>query len=361
MNGLGILTGGFWRWLDRVAQQTVALVSRYVTKPTARFVERDFGRFALVPSTRQEAADLSGAEVQIENGALVGDPPPKLKAVLRGRQIELILRSDRFVFRPLELPSRAMEFLDGVVRSQIDRLTPWSADQAAFGFSSPAEAGVGRIEVTVAATAKAMLLPLANAFRPLGAHSVTVGTARPEEPAAPTITVLRENTARILDVTATRRTLSAVLAGAVLFATMTAIAAALISDRLQERHDALAREIAQQRTAIFGALNAPGDAKTVAERALALRKTKSPSAVITLEILSQILPDDTYVTELRIEGDKLRITGITRDAPRLISLIEQTRHFSQATFFAPITRLPSDPGDRFSIEARINPDFSLTP
>jgi general secretion pathway protein L len=42
-------------------------------------------------------------------------------------------------------------------------------------------------------------------------------------------------------------------------------------------------------------------------------------------------------------------------------LIEGTRHFSQATFFAPITRSTSDTGDRFSIETQMEPNFSLTP
>ncbi len=80
-----------------------------------------------------------------------------------------------------------------------------------------------------------------------------------------------------------------------------------------------------------------------------------------LEILSQILPDHTYVTELRLEGDKLRLSGITRDAPSLIRLIEQSRHFARATFFAPTTRAPSDPGDRFNIEAQMVPVFSARP
>ena len=88
---------------------------------------------------------------------------------------------------------------------------------------------------------------------------------------------------------------------------------------------------------------------------LARRKHESQASVIAIEELSRILPDHTYVTALHIDGNTLQITGITHDAPSLIRLIEQSPHFTRATFFAPTTRAPSDPGDRFHIEARLEP------
>src|SRR6185436_15495973 len=125
--------------------------------------------------------------VSIVDGQIVSPHPANVETMLRGSHAELELKASRFMFRPLELPQRATEFLGGVVRAQIDRLTPWSANDAAFGWSEPAPAGPDRMIVTVAATAHALLRPLVDALVGAGAEAVTV-TATP--PGAAAITVL---------------------------------------------------------------------------------------------------------------------------------------------------------------------------
>jgi general secretion pathway protein L len=134
--------------------------------------------------------------------------------------------------------------------------------------------------------------------------------------------------------------------------------AAYVSDNLATQESALARQISARRAAI----RAGGDGGDRSPTAvLERRKHETPASVIVLEALSQVLPDHTYVTELHLAGTKLQIVGITRDAPSLISLIEQSGHFTRATFYAPTTRSPSDPGERFHIETRIQPKNTATP
>ena len=87
----------------------------------------------------------------------------------------------------------------------------------------------------------------------------------------------------------------------------------------------------------------------------AQRKNASLPSVVVLEALSQILPEQTYVTEFRIEGTKLRLVGVTSDAPALIALLEESHFFSHASFFAPTTRSSSQTAERFHIEATIEP------
>ena len=140
-----------------------------------------------------------------------------------------------------------------------------------------------------------------------------------------------------LDVARVRRALVAVLivAGPLARASRSAPRRSSAASSASEQ-DELARRIAERRAAIRAGREGGAQASTPL-RALERRKYQSPSSVIVLEVLSQILPDHTYVTELRIEGDKLRVIGVTRDAPGLIRLIEQSPHFTRATFFAPTT------------------------
>jgi general secretion pathway protein L len=358
MTAMQKMSEGFWRWLDRVAEAMAALVARLAAPRTISLVEGDSGDFTAQSSNISMPTAASERRLRVDGGKILGVGSANVETALRGSHVELVLQPERFLFKPLELPLRAAEFLDGIVRAQIDRLTPWTAEHVAFGCSKPADAGTGRIVITVAATAKSTLAPYLRAFAGQGIRSIAISTRSPEAaPNAPVIRILEENVAG-MGVHRARRILLATLAAGCLLTATAVAAATVVGGHLQARQDELARRILERRSAVIAARNTAVDPAAAAERELARRKNETPASVIVLEVLSQILPDHTYVTELRIEGDKLRLTGVTRDAPSLIGLIEQSPHFTSATFFAPTTRAPSDSGDRFNIEARIKPVFS---
>ena len=98
------------------------------------------------------------------------------RSLLARSSVDVMLAPSRFIFRSLELPQGARPFLDGVVRSQIDRLTPWSANEAAFGWSEPTDAGNGQIAITIAATARSLVAPIARATIAARANQVRMLT-----------------------------------------------------------------------------------------------------------------------------------------------------------------------------------------
>ena len=354
MTAIGQITELFARWIDAVVAFVVGILRRFSASNTVEVVEEADGAFT-VQRAGQAPSGLPFERVRIAEGQVTGGHPDSVRKMLHGSRADVMLRPARFMFRPLELPQRAAEFIDGVVRAQIDRLTPWSAANAAFGWSAPVPAGTDRIAVTVAATARALVLPYVQALTALGAQSVAVSAVQPgPDTASAPIRVLEQSAGGTLDARRVRRILVAVLVVAALAAALSFAASAVVTANLGARQDELARRIAERRAAIrLG--RERGDVATTPLRALERRKYEQSSTVIVLDVLSQILPDHTYVVELRVEGDKLRLSGLTRDAPGLIRLIEQSPLFSRATFLAPTTRSPNDPGERFHIEAHIEP------
>ena len=137
------------------------------------------------------------------------------------------------------------------------------------------------------------------------------------------------------------------------FATWIFVGADLEASRAQ-----VLRQMAERHAALLS--GRPGVFEETAAK-LAQKKRELAATVIVLESLSQALPDDTYLTELRVADGKLEISGVTREAASLIQIIEQTDQFKKATFFAPTTRAPLEVGEQFHIEAQIVPYFPEFP
>jgi len=338
-------------WLEGVAAMIVAALGRFVSPRVVRIVEESDGR----------SFTLSGAEngggrrdrIATSGGGPFGALPPDAAKAIKGNRVEIVLRPSRFLFRPLELPRRAVEFLDGIVRAQIDRLTPWTAADAVFGWGRPADIASDRISIMVAATARATVRPMLDALSECGPASIAIFTSPADGAAAAgTIKVYDQTVRGTLDALRLSRVLLVVLLVAAVAASLAIAVDATLGASLEARQDELTRGINARRAALRG--GQAGVTRT-ASAMLDRRKQETPATVIVLEALSEVLPDHTYVTELRVEGNRLQVIGVTQDAPGLVRLIEQSPHFRRATFFAPTTRSATDPGERFHIEAQVEP------
>ena len=338
-------------WTGSVAAAIIAGFDRVVSPRVVRLIEDDEGGFAVETPGRPENAP---ARIAFTDGVLSA---PNLAPMFRGSRVEIVLQPRRFLFRPLELPARAADFLDGIVRAKIDRLTPWSASEAVFGCSVPIESGNESITTVIAATTRKIAATYVQAVSGFHPAAVAVCTDIAERNAG-RVKVFEQKARGHLDAVRVSRALSIALGVAAVAALLSVIVAGFVADSLGSQENELARQISQRRAAIRA--GSDGGARSPVA-ALERRKYETPSSVIVLDALSQVLPDHTFVTELHLAGAKLQIVGITRDAPSLIPLIEQSQHFTRATFYAPTTRSPSDPGERFHIEARVEPKNTAGP
>ncbi|MFG1225948.1 PilN domain-containing protein [Xanthobacter wiegelii] len=282
--------------------------------------------------------------------------PPEVAASLKGREVELALDPARFLFRPLDLPEGARPYLDGIVRAQIDRLTPWSAAEAAFGWTAPEPLGDGRIRVMVAATPRARLAPALDALKALGVGHLVLTTRQGD---GASITVHAGAAGEGAGTARLRQVLLGVLAAAALAATFASGVSGFLGGSLDEEQQTLDQAIAARRRAIAAARDGLG-AEGAALRGLEKAKRAQAPTVLVLEALSQVLPDHTYLSALTIQNGKVELTGVSREAPSLVRLLEESKHFSAATFVAPTTRQPGDAGERFQIQADITVPFEVT-
>lgn len=344
----------FDEWIAAVAGAIDSMIGRYAPRPQIVLGGESTGVLTARLKLAQKGPALSDISFRISNGRPSPPLPADWQAAFRGSRVETDLAPAQVLFRPLDFPKQAADFLDGMIRTQIDRLTPWPAEDAVFGWSSPSLSGQERIELTLAATSKQEIEPLVQLVAGLGAQSLTA-FAKPAAASGAEGKIkvfdqpLRSGAHRVLD---TPRTLRAVLLSAGAAAAVALLAAAYFGDSLDSEQQQLLQRISQRRAALR--LGSDGGS---ALGLLARRKQTGPSTVVVLEALSQALPDGTYVTELRIDGDKVQVIGMTQDAPSLIRLMEKSPQFARATFFAPTTRGQNEPGEQFHIEARITPSF----
>ena len=75
------------------------------------------------------------------------------------------------------------------------------------------------------------------------------------------------------------------------------------------------------------------------------------SPLLTLANLTDILPDDTYITELSISSSRITLRGQSGNAARLIGLLSAERFFHSVIFAAPVTHAADDMVESFTIQA----------
>src|SRR3954452_17682487 len=135
-------------WTDTVAAAVIAAFDRVSSPRLIRLIERDDGGFAVESAGK---SDNLPRQLAFIDGSFSA---PDLATMFKGSRVEIDLQAKRFLFRPLELPARAADFLEGIVRAQIDRLTPWSAAEAVFGCSAPVQSSADSITTVIAATTR---------------------------------------------------------------------------------------------------------------------------------------------------------------------------------------------------------------
>jgi len=84
---------------------------------------------------------------------------------------------------------------------------------------------------------------------------------------------------------------------------------------------------------------------------LAAERIRLGDPLQALAVLTELLPDDTYLTVLTLNMRKLTFAGRSAGAARLIAVLSASPLIRNPVFGAPVTRSEDGQGDLFSIHA----------
>jgi general secretion pathway protein L len=283
----------------------------------------------------------------------------------RNSFVVLELPADRVVRRDITVPAQARKFLSGVVRNQIERLSPWRANNVVYGFNAEAggeNASIVNVRILMASrtdidASREHLATLGVQVDRIVADN-SIGEAADQ--AAGSVTLWSRLTDASRDhLEKTSRVIGVGIGAAVAVSICVSLYAIVSTGLVRDESEATAaRAKALQRQLQGGP--SPSSAASVppAERAWFLKES-SISSVILIEALSRALPDSAYLTEIRLENAVLRMTGLAGDAPGLLAPLEKSGHLTGVHFFAPTTRGPDGKSFRFSIEAHVEPHSKI--
>lgn len=262
------------------------------------------------------------------------------------------------VIKNLSLPAAVEENLEGMLNFEMDRHTPFSADDVFFTQRVTSRDRVAeKIAVELVAVPKRAALAVMDWLAGFGVTAASI------------VVRLRDAALTAGDLVASGNLLnrdgkdqnrSAIrqsrrhLEWAVAVLAISALAIPAVHDGLSIR--SLQQEVDVAKASAAKAQSAQRQLQDLVqpgEEFLRLRSS-TPLAVAVLNEVTRVVPDNTWLDRVEIDLGVVRLQGESDQAAVLLALFEDSSMFSDAKFSSTITRNARSERDRFAIEASIN-------
>jgi len=271
-----------------------------------------------------------------------------------GSEYALLLSQDQVLIRSLTLPLAAEENLREVLSFEMDRQTPFTADQVYYDFVISERSSASRtlsVQLFVAprdVVDNALATLAAAGIQPdlIATHGLD------NEPGEP-INLLPD------DMRGNRGTIvhwaNAALAALALLLISTAIALPLIQKN--QVISSLEADVQSATLAAQASIQLRQEVEKLVEGSsyLVRKKQSEPTVVRLLDEMTGIIPDHTWVNRVDIGNGEISLQGQSSAAAGLISLIEASPSFGAAQFRSPVTQVIRTDQERFHLSADILP------
>jgi len=329
--------GPAWRWWT--AELAALLPRRAALGPLAigrrRPVAALVGPHSLVLSSAPDNAVMARLPLPLPADVHLPD--------LAGRPVELRIAAASVLRTTLRLPAAAEENLRQVIAYEMDRETPFKAEDVRFDAHITAREG-RQIRVDL------LIVPKPLAERAMAA-------AARLQLSAVRLTVDGKDTATFDLRTAEERP-AARRPSRLLVGLTGALTAALLATPpalnlwQASRLDALIAPV-QQRADLTLRMRDELDRRSGAASSLDALKRQTTPMVTLLAELSERLPDGVWLDQLRVAQGEVRLTGYAPNAAALIALLEASPLLAKVRFETDVTQDPQRRRERFQIVAMV--------
>jgi general secretion pathway protein L len=283
-------------------------------------------------------------------------PAERAREILsRGKvgQAEVVIRlpRDRSLRHTIDLPSPALENLREVLTFEMDRHTPFKAEEVYFDSlvtahdSQNKRIKVDLVVVTREIADRAIDLVTGWGVRP---DRLALAGAPDQDEGFNLLPAMADAPKR-----RTPLRLSAVL----VLATCVAMAGAVYVPLTQKRADlrrieARLQQVRAEATAV-DKLNKQFEQMIERSRFVVQQKRTRYTVTELLNEVTLLLPDNTWLLQFARKGENLTISGYSDKASALIGLVEESDVLSKVSFRSPVTRDPRVDRERFNISATV--------
>ncbi len=273
------------------------------------------------------------------------------KIIWQKDEIVLCLPPEQVLRKKLSLPVEAEENLRQVIAFEMDRYTPFKAEQVYFDYRLVRHDK--QLEVSLAVAPQAAVDEPLRQLASWGAQVTAVLVAGDVMEDVPCNLLPAGKRQKGKNTRLSR--LNTALASGVL----AMLCIALVLPIWQKRETVLAlrpllKEARQQAT-VAEDLRRQLETLMAEYNYLLDKKRESPPVVAVLDDVTRILPDDTWVQQFDLKGKEMQIQGETASSSKLSGLFEQAKTLHNASFRAPLTKGQSANSERFQLAAETRP------
>ena len=345
---------GFWSWwTGELADMLPEGMRRAALGGQRLFLEMDGQELIISRVSGGETTELGRYPVTMVT-ELLGAPAKMLRGA---RELVFCLPEKLVLSKQVSLPLAAEENLKQVLTFEMDRQTPFKANQVYYDFSVLSRDRNKRtLEVQLIVAPRREIDALLAKFEKFGIHLDRVTSNCGETGERDSVNLLPD--ARRPRKAGTLRGVNIVLGLVVVMLLIIAISLPIWGKR--ERVRALEPQVveAAQAAKEAGKLREEVDRAKEASSFLVEKKRSSLLALQLINELTRLLPDDTWISHLELKGNEVQIRGQSMASAALIPIIESSSLLQNARFRSPVTQNRQTNSERFHLSADIQAEGS---